>query len=219
MMASDGRGAKGAQVRPMAEGAVERRAENRNRRRWAVGGAVGALAVVVAIAAVLARRDEVAAPERGASFGEVAVEDANLTLRDFLAGRGTATSHYDAALLEDRGRLLRFGVRAVGLAGERCRVVWSLTDAATGAPAGGTLWKVTDVPGWPTGDLFPRAAEERLDGEIWVPLPTGAGPFTVTVRLVDGSGIRLAETFAEFSLVRPPRNPDDRSLPASSPAA
>jgi len=205
----------GSAGRPMAGGAAERRAGPGDRRRWAVGGAVVALAVVLAVVAVIALRDEAAAPERGASFGEVTVEVDNLTLRDFLAGRGTATAPYDAALLEDRGRVVRFGVRAVGLAGARCRVAWSLTDKASGAPVAGTRWKVIDVPGWPTGDLFPRTDDDRLDGEIWVPLPTGAGPFTVTLTLVDQAGGRLAETFAEFSLVRPTPAPESPSQPVA----
>ena len=184
---------------------VESAAGMRKHRPWvalAVSAALTLLLLVVVLI-VVDRTSNSDMVSGTATFGEVSLDAENVTLGRYLLRRGTSISPYDARQLDERGRIIHFQLRTTGLDGQRCALRWTMTQGEANAPVAENRWDLSEVSGWPDGVFFPTAQDEQLQGEIWVPLQVGAGPFIVTLELLDATGGRLADTFVELSLVRP----------------
>jgi hypothetical protein len=180
-----------------------------SRRRWiaSVIAGVGLLLAAALVGGGVLRSGRADAPQPAARaiVGSIEVGSRQLSLRDYLAGRGVAPGPYSVQQLGQFGRRVSFEIETHGLAGQRCSLFWSLADQATDQPAPETFWRTSRVEAWPDGIFFPDRADDRLRGEIWVPLPTSGGPFKLTLELFDADGDPLGRSFEPFDLIQSTR--------------
>jgi hypothetical protein len=112
---------------------------------------------------------------------DLTIADQAMTLGDFCERRNLACQEYDEVARRRPGNVVRFTVETDGYVGQKLPIRWSMYDASTQRIVNEPTLRYQD--GWPAGFYVPAAANDRTDGELWVPLPPTPGTYFVRVEI------------------------------------
>lgn len=155
--------------------------------RWILeaGAVAGAIASVIGLGVLIANLiddDE----ERSATIAAEKRVTHNVSLADYLAGKGEAPSpELTKEDLRENGNVFRFDIDLEGFEGSSWLLHWSRFDAATGRRLSDTdLVEQTE-------EFKASGKREQVTKEIWVPLPSGVDGYFVRAEVQDGDGETL----------------------------